>query len=381
LCVLANAAQAVVSLPSYTITDLGTLGGTESKAYAINQDGLVTGSSKIDEDAESHAFLYDPLATKKMKDLGVLDEGKNSCGYAINNLGTVVGQSDTTASGDALAFIYKKTDTVMQKLGDNLICATGINDTTQTVGWMPYSGTTGGGGLVYTPFLRNADGSLVPLGVGEGKAYGINNDATVVGMAQANSKMQAFVHPQGGPAILLGTLGGSNSCAYAINGEGRVVGDSQIAGDGASHAFYADPNRISSTPAYKGLVELLPLEGYVNSHAYAINGSNIIVGTSDTLEPTDEECTVAIDQRACLWESDGIVAWDLNEFVVDGDDWTLQEARGINDAGQIVGWGLIKGEIHAFLLTPAPVVPEPSTLALLGLGIVAIAGYVRSRKK
>jgi probable HAF family extracellular repeat protein len=33
--------------------------------------------------------------------------------------------------------------------------------------------------------------------------------------------------------------------------------------------------------------------------------------------------------------------------------WTLQEARAINDAGQIVGTGLYHGTAHAFLLQPS----------------------------
>ena len=32
--------------------------------------------------------------------------------------------------------------------------------------------------------------------------------------------------------------------------------------------------------------------------------------------------------------------------------WQLQEATDINDAGQIVGHGLIDGETHGFVLTP-----------------------------
>ena len=48
---------------------------------------------------------------------------------------------------------------------------------------------------------------------------------------------------------------------------------------------------------------------------------------------------------------------DLNDLVPTNCGWELMEARGINTAGQIVGWGMHGGRTNAFLLTPvsAPV--------------------------
>src|SRR5438034_872824 len=42
----------------YAIVDLGTLGGTESVAYAINDDGDIVGRSWMPGDRSSHSFLY-----------------------------------------------------------------------------------------------------------------------------------------------------------------------------------------------------------------------------------------------------------------------------------------------------------------------------------
>jgi probable HAF family extracellular repeat protein len=48
-------------------------------------------------------------------------------------------------------------------------------------------------------------------------------------------------------------------------------------------------------------------------------------------------------------------------------------ADGINDAGQITGFGYtIDGAEHAFLLTP---VPEPSSLVRAVLGGLVLLGY------
>src|SRR6185503_15034568 len=43
---------------TYTIADLGTLGGTESFAYAINDRGEIVGLSRTAGDSSTHTFLY-----------------------------------------------------------------------------------------------------------------------------------------------------------------------------------------------------------------------------------------------------------------------------------------------------------------------------------
>jgi hypothetical protein len=43
---------------------------------------------------------------------------------------------------------------------------------------------------------------------------------------------------------------------------------------------------------------------------------------------------------------------DLNTLIPKNSPWYLQNAESINDAGEIVGTGLINGEPHAFLATP-----------------------------
>jgi probable HAF family extracellular repeat protein len=57
----------------------------------------------------------------------------------------------------------------------------------------------------------------------------------------------------------------------------------------------------------------------------------------------------------------------------------LLSAEGINDRGQIVGYGSFDGQTRAFLLTPTAV-PEPSGLALLGVGALAVAMSLRRSK-
>ena len=55
--------------------------------------------------------------------------------------------------------------------------------------------------------------------------------------------------------------------------------------------------------------------------------------------------------RAVLWQDK--VEMDLNTLISADSPWILQQASSINDVGEIVGSGLINGNVHAFLATPS----------------------------
>src|SRR5213594_4274311 len=82
--VLLSAATAPAQ--SYTITDLGTLGGASSQANCIGSWGLVGGVSETKE-AEYHAFIY---SGRSMRDIGAFG-GSTAAAQAINGRGQVTG--------------------------------------------------------------------------------------------------------------------------------------------------------------------------------------------------------------------------------------------------------------------------------------------------
>lgn len=54
--------------------------------------------------------------------------------------------------------------------------------------------------------------------------------------------------------------------------------------------------------------------------------------------------------RAFIWR-DG-QAYNLNDCVDPQADRVLWSAEAVNNAGQIAGWGMQKGKLRAFVLTP-----------------------------
>src|SRR5688572_29011845 len=76
-----------------SVTDLGTLGGPNSDAYAINGAGHVAGYSSL-ASGYQHAFLYTPGSG--MQDLGTLG-GLYCYARGLNDAGHVVGLAESSA--------------------------------------------------------------------------------------------------------------------------------------------------------------------------------------------------------------------------------------------------------------------------------------------
>lgn len=130
-----------------------------------------------------------------------------------------------------------------------------------------------------------------------------------------------------------------------MNDSGQVVGMSFPAGSTDHHAFLYDGITMRDLGTLGGSY----------AEAYDINNSGQVVGYSDS------------DTARCAFLYDDGKMVDLNTLLPAYSGWLLQDAKGINDLGQIVGSGYINGEQHAYLLTS---IPEPATLSLLVLGAI-----------
>ncbi len=97
---LPAAALAFLAAPlhaqSYTAIDLGTLGGTTSRAYGINASGQIVGYAYTSGNSAQHATLFSGTGSGNT-DLGTLG-GTDSGAYGINASGQIVGWATTSGN-------------------------------------------------------------------------------------------------------------------------------------------------------------------------------------------------------------------------------------------------------------------------------------------
>ena len=79
----------------YTVTDLGTLGGTFGVAEGLNNRGWVEGLSTLAGDQSQHAFVW---RNGVMSDLGTLGGPNSNAYYSPNEIGEIVGNAETLTS-------------------------------------------------------------------------------------------------------------------------------------------------------------------------------------------------------------------------------------------------------------------------------------------
>src|SRR5437667_435585 len=158
-------------------------------------------------------------------------------------------------------------------------------------------------------------------------ASGINKFGVVVGTSyDASGNFFGFTWANG-KMTKMGTLCGSWSQAYAINNKGQITGLAYTA-NGSGHAFITGGTNLIDLGTFAGSTS--------TTWGFGINNLGVVVGQS-TFQNT---------YHAFVFSGGKIK--DLNKQIPAGSGWTLTEADGINDAGQIVGMGLKNGQQHAY---------------------------------
>lgn len=274
--------------------DLGSLGGGQALARSINKAGVIVGSS-TQAGGGWRAFSY---ANGKMRDLGgSTNKQINESATAINFWGNIVGVESVSGGLAPTAVRYQ--DGVAAPMARVLVRppsgfanignVVDLSDSRDVVGTLTDGGVT-------VAFKSSNFGSLWTkmLGVPGLESAGtfpsaMNRYGHVAGTAGNGFLTRAFIsRAQNVPAADLGTLGGSLSMGLGINNYSHVVGWAEQANVAGPRAFVHDGARM-------------------------------------------------IDLNTLLWNGTG---------------WLLREAMAINDAGQIVGAGLLNGQARAFFLQP-----------------------------
>lgn len=358
----------------YTITDLPSLGGTNSRANSINNRGWLAGYSNLTGDQSRHAALWRDEA---LTDLGTLGGPNSAVTWSVKADSGIVSGIAQTATPDPLgeawssaAFYTGPNDTgfinlgfiwedgkmrALPTLGGNNGFATGANSRGQIVGWAENSvhdpTCVPPQQLQFRPVVWDAkhnkiDEFPLPAGDTSGAATGINEQGQAVGISgicdQAVGRytaIHALLWDKNGKIVDLGNLGAPYwNTPTNINQHGDIVG------------FAGAPNDVDGNflqafiwTVKDGIQPLGFLPGDVHSEAYGINEKRQVVGLS---------CDANGNCRAFIWEN-GVMR-DLNDFKPASYTALLEQARDINEAGEIAGRSLdATGVRRAFLATPS----------------------------
>ena len=360
----------------YEVSDLPSLGGTNSRGNSINNRDWIAGYSALPGNQTRHAALWrDGVVT----DLGTLGGPNSVVPWNVKNTNGIIVGIAQTATPDPLgelwssAFFYGGPFAAgyvnlafawedgqmrgLPTLGGTHGFATGCNNRGQAVGWAenanPDTTCVAPQKLQFRPVvweLRHGDTIRdLPLVAGDtsGAATAINNSGQIVGISGICD--QAVGRHTAKHAVLwdsdrivdLGNLGAQWwNTPTAINERGDIVG---FVGDPAFpegdylHAFIWTRE--------EGMQPLGALPGHVHSEAYGINELRQVVGVS-----CDENFA---DCRAFVWE--GGAMRDLNDLKQADYVPRLEHGKDINDQGEITGRAInpATGVRTAFKASPA----------------------------
>lgn len=321
-----------VQAPTYTITDLGTLGGAETWATGLNNRGVAVGyavTRYVDDWGYPirHAFRWS--RARGLQDL-TPDPHVDSRADAINDHGDIAGTL-------AYQFPYRYVSAAFWLHHGRFRFLEGV----ENEGLWPaaisnrrhITGRIDDGGPYSHPFFWEHGRTLVLerfRGYDRSYMWAVNDAGTAVGMGNYDNgdPYQAYTWKSGKYTPLPSHQEGESSGAFGINRRGVVVG--------ASSEFAArwEPDGR--------LTLLLPSRRERSPFALDISDQGVIVG--DEFDYHTER------DNAVLWV--GRQGVDLNTRIPPGLDWHLDSAIAVNNRGQIVGNGTHHGLHRAFLLTP-----------------------------
>jgi probable HAF family extracellular repeat protein len=357
----------------YTVTDLGNVGVAPGQPFSIANNRLIGGAANATNGVTHAVLWFDSLKG----DIGTPGlGGLNSVAFALNARGQAVGQAETTsadpngedfcgfkASGlpslgtTCLPFLWEfGVTTSLPTLGGPNGVANGISDR-GVIGGVAENKTMdptcpAPQRLQFKPVLWE-DGQIQELptfaGDPDGLVWSINRNGQAVGASGDCStyngsaltdllQLHALLW-ETGVVINLGNLGGTGrgagNVANSINNSSEVVGNSDLPGDVANHAF--------RWTQQKGIQDLGTLAGDVNSAAIGLNDAGVIVGLS---------LDAGFNPRAFLWQ-DGAMT-DLNMLIPADSPLYLLVACSINSQGDIIGFAYDQstGEVHGYMATP-----------------------------
>ena len=343
---LCKAAPLAAQLPPhYTVTDLGSLGGQECAATAINAKGQIVGGADTAKHGKGPEFITNVFVWQngRMRAVPGLD-GSHAYVVAVNDMGQMAGSySPDPLKAQFAAAQFTLTGKV--KLlggfpvivhGFSLSQAEAVNARGQSVGISNNQAFFWDGGhlrkLLPPPGFQSSDArALNDRGQAAGKA-----DRTAGGVPRSHG---VFWDGAGKPRDLGILPGYTDSIGKAINNNGQIAGWVGVTGGtpGRKLTFHYQAF-LWQNGKMRGLGSIPRIP---DSKAAALNDKGQIVGNA----------YYRTDEAALLWQNGKV--YELNTLVPPRSGWKLQNALGINARGQIIGNGIHNGIRRGFLLTPA----------------------------
>lgn len=320
MLVVGLVAAGTASAATYTVIDLGTLGGKSSAANDMNNRGDVVGWAATPSGAV-HAFVF---RDGHMIDIGTLG-GRNSAATGISDNRAVVGTSGVAGGGPKHGFLWRANQGSPHNLGTPLpvhvgdtgaIIGNGVSSIDESIA--TYRSQHG---WIRLPLL-NDDGSF-----GED----INNSGTAVGTLFTEPHGSTpFEYANGVLTALPSVQTASETAAIAINDHGLIAGETfdplgLVVFDGTSW-------------------QPVPTGSLFEPEIHDLNNCGDIVGAHHPGPVFSTPSAFVIT---------GGNAYDLNTLIPSGSGWHLGTATAINDSGEIAGIGRHNGVQRAFLLVPS----------------------------
>lgn len=242
----------------------------------------------------------------------------------INRKGDVIGFVTDASSSKRRAFLYHAGRTFL--LAGDQAKAWAINDAAVIAGEAVLRGKP-----VSAPVLWKASSVRALGGCCGGTALTLNNRGEVAGQVYDPQGNYSAFRWDGKQGLQRLGQGAAYSSAVTMNDSGHIVVWDQ---NGHSAYLYADGK---PTP--------LKLSSKYPSRPRAMNDCDAIVGSYGLFADVE---------RAFVWDS--IHGFrDLNDLVPTDSGWKFEAATGINNRGEIVGWGDFKHQDdQGFLLIPEP---------------------------
>lgn len=331
---------------AYTLVELlPVAGATECRSYAINNSGMVVGSST---GASEIATMWAPDGFGT--GLGVLPGASGSRGIDINDNGEVLFRSSESPTG----WYVRSPKSVFTQLpvpgGYQSVSAGAINSYGEVVG------TANNGNDVALVWRPTPGGPVVELFPSAGSGF-------VSGSAINDSGLAAY-------AIFTGfgntTIVNRKTGAHDTSNTGAQIAWVEDINNADRALVVSDPEGDVLETYVTGLASILPF-GCVESGKYcqdfgdgdvegfAINEACEVVGQSVTVEFDGDGFPIGDNgiNEAFVWSLETGTR-KLADLIVEGDTtgWFLERAVDINDSGWIAGNGTKNGEPRAFLLIP-----------------------------